>query len=212
MQTDSSRIASETSQPTILIVDDHPMIVEGYVEEFEEDGWRVVGTAARAKAAERMVARERPDAVLLDFYLPDRNGLESLPRLQEASPKTKIILQSGYWGTQQLRAAWKAGAAGLVDKESSPAAVVELVRRVHETGRPEADVYCRASLGERAVLSDRETGVLRLSAQGLKLSGIAEQLHISTETVRTHLKSARAKLKAATNAEAVAIAVRAGLI
>jgi DNA-binding NarL/FixJ family response regulator len=199
-----------------LIADDHPAVLAAMSAFVEERGFELLGPATDGERALQLVAEHRPDIAFVDYRMPRGSGATLLQALKEASPETRIIVFTGQADEQVARAALAAGADALVLKE---APLVDLVRAVDLVlaGRVYVDpVLARALLDERprssSLLTKREKEVLTLLAEGLSHVEIGQRLSISDETVRTHVRKASARLDASTRTEAVATALRLGLI
>lgn len=190
---------------SILVVDDHALVRSGLRTVLDAEGdLEVVGEASTAAEALAYVRRLRPDVVVLDIRLPDRDGIEICAEIRELSPATRILVCSGLTEGTALVEAAKAGADGFVSKESANDEIVDAVRRVAGgaavVGADSARVmfgYLRAA-SERAPaigrLSAREREVLRLLSEGLTNREIAAHLFIAEKTVRNHVSALLRKL------------------
>jgi DNA-binding NarL/FixJ family response regulator len=192
-------------ETAILIVDDHGLIREGLRTLLEsQDGLHVVGDARTADEALALARRLRPDVVVLDVRLPDRDGIEICGEIRDLSPETRILMCSGLSDGSALVEAAKAGADGFVSKEAANAEIVDAVRRVANgaavLGASSAqamfrDLRRQAPITSRlSVLSEREREVLGLLAEGLTNREIAARLFISEKTVRNHVSGVLHKL------------------
>lgn len=200
------------SSTTIFVVDDHPRVREGLVAVLsDEPDFRVVGEASSALQAITMIERLRPAAVLLDDRLPDAGGREVCAAITARWPGVRVILMVTFLDRTAVRSAMAAGAHGLVLKDSEPSAIRDAVRAVTQ-GRRFVDARARRPGATRPFgLTPRELDVVELLPRGLTNSGIAGELGISEDTVKTHMKSIRLKLRARDRTEAAAIALREGL-
>jgi two-component system, NarL family, response regulator len=199
-----------------LVADDHPAVLAAMSAFVEEHGFELLAPAADGKRAIELAAEERPDLAFVDYRMPRASGATLLQALKEASPETRLIVFTGQADEQLARAALAAGADAVVLKE---APLVDLARAVDLVlaGRVYVDpVLAPSLLDDRprssSLLTKREKEVLTLLAQGLSHEEIGRRLSISDETVRTHVRKASARLNAATRTEAVATALRIGLI
>jgi two-component system, NarL family, response regulator len=199
-----------------LVADDHPAVLAAMSAFVEEHGFELLAPAADGKRAIELAAEERPDLAFVDYRMPRASGATLLQALKEASPQTRLIVFTGQADEQLARAALAAGADAVVLKE---APLVDLARAVDLVlaGRVYVDpVLAPSLLDDRprssSLLTKREKEVLTLLAQGLSHEEIGRRLSISDETVRTHVRKASARLNAATRTEAVATALRLGLI
>ena len=161
-----------------------------------------------------MLARRRHDVALVDVHLGQENSIGLVEELLRRDPRAAIVLYTGYTGLEDgIGEAVRVGARGFVLKTSPPPLLIDALRSV-ATGGTFIDPGLAAVLstgadGSRmATLSPREREILQLLADGLTGQKIAEQLFLSPETVRTHVRNATAKLGAKTRVQAVALAVR----
>lgn len=178
---------------------------------------RVVGSAGDAGAAIALVARERPDVVLLDLELPDRSGLDAIADLKAASPASRIVVFTAYAGEERVAVAVSRGADSYVLKGTSSDELVATIQAVaagESRMAPEiAQMLVNALRAPRSVrLTDREREILRLLADGLSNRAIAARLHITERTVKYHVSEILGRLGAESRAQAVAIAQRRGLL
>ncbi|TMK36986.1 MAG: response regulator transcription factor [Actinobacteria bacterium] len=189
----------------ILIVDDHGLVREGLRALLEaEDDLRVVGEARTGGEALALTRHLRPDMVVLDVRLPDRNGIEICAEIHDLSPATRVLVCSGLADGSALVEAAKAGAEGFVSKEASNAEIVDAVRRVaggaSVVGEGSAQTMFRYLRSHRAdaprlaQLSGREREILGLLSEGLTNREIGTRLFISEKTVRNHVSGLLRKL------------------
>ena len=179
------------------------------------EGYHVVGTADDAEQAEQLILRRRPDVALVDLALPGESGADLTRRLLEHEPELRIILYSGSADEHELLDGLRAGAAGFALKSGDPAELKAAIRTVAEGGdyidARLTPLLRRASDG-CGLLSPREREILELLAHGLNGEQIAQQLYLSSETVRTHVRNAMSKLDASTRVHAVVLAMQRGEI
>jgi DNA-binding NarL/FixJ family response regulator len=198
------------SKPTCLLADDHPAVRAAIESYLVEAGYEVVGPVPDGMKAVTLAAERQPDLALVDLHMPRLSGLELARALQRVSPNTKIVVYTGEVEEDAARELLGAGVAGVVLKE---APLVDLGRALDAVLHGGSYFDAAISRSEQPVkLTDREREVLSLLAQGLQHEQIAERLGISAETVRTHLKKASDRLGATTRTQAVATALRLGLI
>jgi DNA-binding NarL/FixJ family response regulator len=198
------------SAPTCLLADDHPVLCAAVAEFLGSAGYRVIGPVADGRAAVD-AAREQPDAAVLDYRMPRLAGAELVHELLAASPGTRIVIYTADGSEELAAGALAAGAAGVVLKEAPLTDLTRALEAVLAGG-----TYLDPALAQRdprsARLTAREREVLELLAEGIGHEEIGKQLGIGAETVRTHLRKACERLGAATRTEAVATALRLGLI
>lgn len=186
----------------------------------KSDDIRVVGSAGSAAAGVSAAQELSPEVVLMDFDLPDGNGVDAAAAIRDRLPDTKVVMLTGYEDESKLLAAIEAGCSGYVVKQKAVEEVVSAVRAAHEgeaviSPSVLARLLPRLRQNKRGLGSDltvRELEVLNLLADGRPNAAIAEALFISLHTVRNHVQNVLAKLQAHSKLEAVAIAVREGII
>ncbi|MDF5757311.1 response regulator transcription factor [Spongiactinospora sp. TRM90649] len=214
---------------SVALVDDEAMIRAGLrmVLSAEPD-IEVVGEASDGAGALALVARTRPDIVLIDVRMPHMDGLEASARLVREHPDTKVIILTTFDEDEHVAAALRAGVSGFLLKVAPPERLVEALRTVAAGGGlldpavtlrvisafagqpgPASGAGRSADLG---LLTGRETDVLRLLAQGLTNNQIAARLHLGEATVKTHLSHVLTKLNLATRVQAVVFAYESGLV
>ncbi len=205
----------------VLVVDDHQVLADSLVRVLgAEPDIEPVGVAPTLARAMAMVAEHRPDVVLLDHALPDGEGAAAVRPLLDAHPGLYVVMLTASTSDRVLGAAMEAGAAGFISKSSG---LDELVSAVRSAARGDAVVspqllgrllsrMRREVQGVGHDLTEREREILGLLAKGLTNVAISEQLFLSVHTVRNHIANLSAKLGAHSKLEALAIAVREGLV
>lgn len=206
----------------ILIVDDHMLFAEAIQLALRDQGIDEVEIATDGEEALRAVGDEarRPDVVLMDVGLPDRSGIALGAEVVQRWPTVRVIALTALNDRTVMREAMQAGFRGFLTKDAQVSRVVNAIRTVHggelvipqvlaapssRSGNLDADLLARQ-------LTDREREVLALLAEGCTSEGIAGQLGISRNTVRTHVQSILAKLGVHSRLEAAAFAVRHGVV
>ncbi|MEO1331045.1 MAG: response regulator transcription factor [Pseudomonadota bacterium] len=209
------------SEPALLIrtvlVDDHPLVIEGLQSCLESfPSIRVVGAAASAGEALDLIAAVRPDIALMDINMPGLNGLDAIEIITERTPETRILVLSMHENKAYVAAALGLGAKGYLLKDAPTteiAAAIEAVAR-GETYLSEGVAALLASGGgvvEHA-LTTREQAVLLHLAEGLSNKEVALQLGISVHTVETHRKNIKRKTGVATAAGLTRFAIENGML
>lgn len=202
---------------SVLIVEDHRMVAEGLSRALSaEPDIDVVGTAATLAEAHPLVRRLHPDVVLMDYRLPDGDGITATRHIHTAQPSTRVVILTASDDATVLADALEAGCSGYVTKDRSVLDMVAAVRAAHR-GTWTVSGATLGALLQRARrpavdLTAREAEVLELMGEGLTNAAMAARLDISVNTVRNHVQSLIAKLGAHSKLEAVAIALRDGLI
>jgi len=214
----------------ILLVDDHRLVREGFAQMLElEEEFIVIGQAANAKEALKKALELKPDIILMDIKLPGVNGIEATRMIKKELLDTEIIILSMYDEEEYVREAVRAGATGYVLKDISQEDLIRTIRVVFSGGS-----YIQPSLARKVLqdlasggkarrhtsarsstvreLSDREIEVLQLVADGKSNKEVAKELTISEKTVKAHLRSIFRKLEVGDRAQAVATAMRRGLV
>jgi len=187
------------------------------VEILGRNGFDVVGEAADGQQALALIESTRPRLALIDVRMPRLSGVEVAVRAAAVAPETAIVFYTAFGDRALLSEALDAGVRGFVLKEAPLADLVRALERV-VAGEAYVDpvlagVLVSARFADRApLLTQREREVLRLLADGLANEEIGKRLHISPETVRTHVRKAMAKLEADTRTQAVATALRQSII
>lgn len=206
---------SPSSNPTCVVADDHPALLGAVVNYLAASGFDVVGTAQDGAQACSVIQELQPDVALVDFRMPRVSGASLVERLREESPRVRLLVYTADAEEKDVTAILSAGASGIVLKE---APLIDLVRTLNSAleGRAYVDPGLATAAtrlpGRSGALTDRETDVLALLAEGLSYQEIGLRLKISGETVRTHVRKATNRLGAGTSTEAVATALRKRLI
>ncbi len=206
-----------SERTTIVIADDHPAMLSAVAETLARSGFDVIGQAADGQQALALIEETKPHIALVDVRMPRMSGIEVAMRAAAASPATAVVVYTAFGDRALLSEALDVGARGFVLKE---APLVDLVRAVERVAAGEAyvdpvlaGVLVSGYVTDRApTLTQREREVLRHLADGLSNEEAGKALHISPETVRTHIRKAMKKLEADTRTQAVAIALRQSII
>lgn len=199
----------------ILAADDHPLLRDGIAAVIETQAdMHLVAEAASGREAIDRFREHLPDVTLMDLQMPGINGIEAIATIRNECPRARIVVLTTYEGDVQALQAFKAGASGYVLKSMVRKELLETIRAVHRGQRriPSIIAAEMAAHFDDDVLSVRELEVLRLAAAGGANKTIGEQLGISEDTVKTHMRSVLAKLDANDRTHAVAIAARRGII
>jgi two-component system response regulator DesR len=164
----------------------------------------VVGEASGGVEAVEVAARTRPDVVLLDIEMPDRDGLSAAPQIRAAAPDCKIMILTTFGRPGYLRRAMEAGASAFLVKDGPAQELAAAIRRVVAGERVIDPALAAAALSAGPnPLSPRERDVLDAAADGSTIADIAGRLHLSEGTVRNYLSSAINKVGARNRIEAV---------
>jgi DNA-binding NarL/FixJ family response regulator len=199
----------------ILSVDDHPLMREGIASLINNQAdMELVAEASRGEDALAKFRECQPDVTLMDLRLTDGSGIDAMIVILNEFPQAKIIMLTMFEGDVEIRRALEAGARGYLLKTMPPRELTETIRQVHK-GKKHIPAEIAANLAEHLgeeSLTAREIEVLKLVGGGNRNRNIAQQLYISEETVKVHVKHIMEKLAASDRTEAVAIAVRRGII
>ena len=199
----------------IMCVDDHPLLREGLAALISnQPGMELVAQAANAQEGIAQFRRHRPDVTLMDLRLPDRSGIDAMIAIRSEFPEARVVMLTTFEGDVEIQRALAAGAQGYVLKSMPPKDLLATIRQVHSGKKgisPEVAARLAEHLGEED-LTVREMEVLRYAADGNRNRDIGQKLFISEETVKVHLKHIMEKLAASDRTQAVAIALRRGII
>jgi DNA-binding NarL/FixJ family response regulator len=199
----------------ILSVDDHPLLREGIAAVINsQQDMRVIADAASAKDAIEQFRKHKPDVTLMDLRLPDKSGIDTMIAIRMEFPEARIIMLTTFEGDVEIQRALEAGARAYLLKNMPPKELVEVIRQVH-AGKKRIPPQLAAQLAEHMsdeALTSREIEVLRQIAEGNRNRDIGEKLFITEETVKVHIKNIMGKLGASDRTQAVAIAIRRGII
>lgn len=199
----------------VLVVDDHPIVLDGVTLVLQDtSSLRVAGYARSGREAIAAVVSLRPDVVLLDLRLPDMLAPEVIKELRSYHPDVKIILFTAYPDHAALDAALAAGAHGVVVKDTERADLVHVIRRVvagERVVRADGGANLSRKLREHG-LTRREYEVLRRVAMGETNSEIAEALGLTRNTVKSYLQRTLEKLGAHNRVEALSRASQLGIL
>jgi DNA-binding NarL/FixJ family response regulator len=202
----------------VLMVDDHPVVCEGFSQLFEfVDGIDVVGTAGSGREGMERIDMLVPDVVLLDLHLPDDDGVTVARRIRARHPDVHVVIFTGGADPAEVRQAAVAGVDGVLLKTMPVGELIRAIRDVADgqevVDRDLAGALCSPGVDDGKVpLSERELEVLHLLAQGMTNKDVAATLFISRATVKSHIENILRKLEASDRAAAVAEGFRRGLL
>ena len=209
----------------ILIADDHAIFRDGLRKLFEDtDEVTIVGEASNGNECIRMLSKLKPDILLLDLRMPEKDGLAVLEETNFDSIPTRVIVLTAAEDDRDVVRAMRLGARGVVLKQSASDLLLKSIRKVSEgeiwlDNRMTAEVIDAfkrsAETGQRRdkpLLSDREKEIVQLVAQGFRNREIGEKLFISEQTVKNHLHNIFDKLGVSDRLELALYAIHHRLI
>ena len=204
-----------TAVAKVLLVDDHALLRTGVANIInQESDLHVVAEAANGVEGIEAFRLHRPDVTLLDLRMPVMEGVETVRRLREIDPHTKVIVLTTYDADEDIARALQAGAKAYVLKDIAADALIACIHHVL-AGKTYLAPAAAAKLAERVTqvqLTPRELSTLRLMADGKANKEIAADLGISERTVKSHLGHLFEKLGVTSRTEAVKVATRRGLV
>ena len=199
----------------ILIVDDHPLFLEGIATVVAHQAdMQLVARATTGRQAIEEFGRARPDVTLMDLRLPDMSGIAAIAAIRAEHADARVIMLTTFEGDVEIQRALAAGARAYLLKSAPLDELVGAIRKVH-SGRKHLPPDVAENLAEHFDgdgLSEREIQVLRRMAEGDRNRDIGEMLSISEETVKVHVRHIMDKLGAKDRTQAVSIGVRRGVI
>lgn len=211
---------------SVLIVDDAELFRQALKAAFSQEGFEVVAVAGDAMSGVDLAREHQPDLTMLDLLMPGMSGLEVVDTIIKVSPKTKVVLLTASESAEDLLAGVKAGAVGYLTKDTPLPRLVEAMHDVLNGGAAVSPAmggklfsalkdllrHRGATLSRRAELTGRELEILTHVSRGKTSREIADDLYISENTVRNHVRNILDKLALNSRFEAVNWAQREGLI
>jgi two-component system, NarL family, response regulator LiaR len=206
----------------VVIVDDHAVVREG-VRAFldTQSDFRVVAEGTSGETAVRLCAEYRPDVLLLDLIMPGQSSVETIRQVKAVSARTQIVVLTSYHSDDHIFPALHAGALSYILKDTSPQGLIDTLKRSVQgesvlspqvASRVVAEIREPGTMNATAVLSERETEVLRLIAAGYSNAQIASQLVLSEKTVKGHVSNILSKLHLVDRTQAAIYAWRHGIV
>jgi two-component system, NarL family, response regulator DevR len=210
---DAGRSSGAGASPTVVLIDDHQVVLEGLSRTLQREGMTVVGMFSDGDSAIAFLRTRPVDLVVVDLRLQNRSGLAVVDTVHRMHPDTKIAVVTSFEDRAAASAAVHAGASGFLLKDTP---VDELGRRLRgvATGTLVIDSRVAGAVlrPERRLLSGHELSILELVAEGMTNREIGARLHLSHYTVKDYLTRIMRKLGTRSRAETVARAVQQGLL
>lgn len=214
---------ADSSRPTVVLADDHRIILDGLRGVLEQAGFELAGVAMNGVELVELAAKVRPDVIVADISMPLLNGIDAAHRIREAGVDSKIVFLTMHPDLTYLTRAFEAGALGYVLKHSASDELVTALRAALRGDRYVSEQLRHASLDElydetkrhakqTIELSLRRREVLQLLAEGKSAKEIGGILGISARTVETHKYKMMDELGVKSTAQLVQHAIRHGLI
>lgn len=207
----------------VLIVDDHAMVRRGlaaFLKAFQD--LELVGEASSGREAIQVCGKVEANVVLMDLMMPDMGGIEATSQIRQNCPSAQVIALTSSKDHTMVHDALRAGAIGYLQKDVDAEQLADAIRAAYAgepTLSPEATraliEVARHPSTEHSIgqdLTDREYEVLKLIIEGLNNPEIAEQLHVSRSTVKTHVSNILSKLGVTSRVEAVTLAIQNKII
>jgi DNA-binding NarL/FixJ family response regulator len=199
----------------ILSVDDHPLLREGIAALVgSQPDMKLIAEASNGREAVEQFRKHRPEITLMDLQMPDMDGVDAMNAIRGEFSEARIIVLTTYQGDVQILRALKAGARAYLLKGLLRKELLETIRAVH-AGQKRIPPELAAQLADHAAddnLTSREIEVLELISAGNANKLIADQLRITEETVKGHVKNILSKLGANDRTHAVTIGLKRGII
>ncbi|HBS57396.1 MAG TPA: DNA-binding response regulator [Stenotrophomonas sp.] len=200
----------------ILVVDDHPLLREGLLALLQSSpDMELVAEAGDGVQAVSGYLEHRPDVVLMDLQMPRMDGIEAIARIRTTSPEARIIVLTTYSGDAKAVKALHAGASAYLLKDMLRHELLSTIRLVHSGKRVPLPAEVATNIAAHVThdaLSPREIEILVLVAAGSSNKRIGDQLGISEQTVKAHMKNAMSKLGARDRTHAVTLSLQRGIL
>ena len=207
----------ETKKIRVLLVDDHPLVLDGIRSRLEEEGSiEVIGEGSNGQEALSMADELNPDVVLMDINMPVLNGIEAAERFNIELPDIKLLMLTMHDSREYITKVLKAGAKGYILKDVSSNEMISAIKAVY-IGKTYyssgvTDILLNEGPKKEVPLTDREKTILCLLAEGNSNKHVARELDISVRTVETHRRNIKRKLDVKTSAGLVKYAIENGIV
>lgn len=202
----------------VMLVDDHPLVLEGIRSVLETyEHIEVVGAAENAKDGLKLALNTKPDVVLMDINMPEMNGIDAIEMFKDQLPTARLLMLSMHDSREYISTSTMYGASGYVLKDVSTSEIVAAIEKVAQGGTYFSTGVSQVLMGDseetaNSLLTTREQSVLLLVAEGKSNKDVAAKLEISIRTVETHRKNIKKKLGISTTAGLTRYAISNGLL
>ncbi|EKO3467083.1 response regulator transcription factor [Vibrio fluvialis] len=205
----------------VVIVDDHRVVLEGFMARLEmEPEIEVIATASNGLEALEVVKQHRPDVILMDVSMPIMNGIDATRLIKEEVPDAKVLMLTMHDNREYIMKVMQAGAVGYMLKEISAEKMVQAIKTVNLGSTYFCESVTQTLFTQDIIpsaqkpnpLSRREEAVLKMVAQGYSSKKIASLLNISYRTVETHRQNIKHKLDIHSTAELAQYAIQHGML
>jgi DNA-binding NarL/FixJ family response regulator len=201
----------------VLVVDDHPIVRRGLTTEINLDrGMLVVGEAVDGQEAVDQYKLLKPDVVLMDLVMPNKDGIQATREIMMEEPEAKILVLTSFIDEERILEAIKAGALGFIYKDKHPEQVLAAIREINNDVPVLASNITRKLMRETQTkpeetdiqdLTERELEVLKMVASGRPYKEIAYTMHVQDATIRTHVSNILGKLNLSNRSQLVLYAI-----
>ncbi|MEM6359172.1 MAG: response regulator transcription factor [Bacteroidota bacterium] len=202
----------------IVIVEDNDAVREGFALIINSvSNYYVVNSYDNAEEAIKNLKKDTPEIILMDLELPGMNGIEAISIIKKSNPNIELIVNTIYENSELVFQALVAGASGYITKNTSHSQLLDAIDEVKNGGAPMSSKIAKMVVNSfqknpNSPLSNRETQVLELLSKGKSYSMIAQELFITKETAKSHIKNIYSKLQVNSKSEAIAKATKDKLI
>lgn len=210
-------MTDENNKIRVLLVDDHPLVLDGIRSRLEDDPEiMIVGEAGNGEEALQIATERKPDIVLMDINMPVLNGIEAAEKFAERLPDIRLLMLTMHDSREYITKVLKAGAKGYILKDVSSSEMLIAIKAVYQGktyySSGVTDILVNESSKKEVPLTDREKTILQLLAEGNSNKHVARELDISVRTVETHRRNIKRKLEVKTSAGLVKYAIENGIV
>ncbi len=210
-------MTDENNKIRVLLVDDHPLVLDGIRSRLEDDPEiMIVGEAGNGEEALQIATERKPDIVLMDINMPVLNGIEAAEKFAELLPDIRLLMLTMHDSREYITKVLKAGAKGYILKDVSSSEMLIAIKAVYQGktyySSGVTDILVNESSKKEVPLTDREKTILQLLAEGNSNKHVARELDISVRTVETHRRNIKRKLEVKTSAGLVKYAIENGIV